>query len=74
MYNFRDRKLNFLLFRKRVRRRIMICENEPRYGVIVVVVAIIETILPSEIEKFGAEIADMFLRKFIVTEQMYKLF
>lgn len=52
----------------------MICENEPRYGVIVVVVAIIETILPSEIEKFGAEIADMFLRKFIVTEQMYKLF
>lgn len=52
----------------------MICENRPRYGVIVVVVAIIETKIPSEIEKFGAEILNMFLRKFIVTEQMYKLF
>ncbi len=52
----------------------MICENRPRYGVIVVVVAIIETKFPSEIEKFGVEILDMFLKKFIVTEQMYKLF
>jgi hypothetical protein len=34
----------------------MICENLPRYGVVVVVVAIIETKFPSEIEKFGAEI------------------
>lgn len=42
----------------------MICENLPRYGVVlvVVVVAIIETKLPSEIEKFGVEISDMFLK------------
>lgn len=45
----------------------MICENLPRYGVVVVVVAIIETKFPSEIEKFGTEISDMFLKKFIVT-------
>jgi hypothetical protein len=45
----------------------MICENLPRYGVVVVVVAIIETRIPSEIEKSGAEISAMFLKKFIVT-------
>lgn len=52
----------------------MICENKPRYGVIVVVVAIMETKDSSEIENFGAEISDMFLKKIIVAEQMYKLF
>ncbi len=47
----------------------MICENIPRYGVIVVVVVIVtETKETSEIEKFRAEISDMFLKKFIVTE------
>lgn len=40
----------------------MICENLPRYGVVVVVVAIIETKFLSEIEKFGVEISDMFLK------------
>lgn len=45
----------------------MICENLPRYGVVVVVVAIIETKFPSGIEKSGIEISDMFLKKFIVT-------
>ena len=45
----------------------MICENLPRYGVVLVVVAITETEIPSEIEKFGVEILDMFLKKFIVT-------
>lgn len=44
---------------------MIICENIPRYGVVVVVVAIIETKFPSEIEKFGVEISDMFLKKFI---------
>ncbi|MCW3160072.1 hypothetical protein [Chryseobacterium oryctis] len=42
----------------------MICENLPRYGVVVVVV-VIETNDTSEIEKIGVEISDMFLRKFI---------
>ncbi|SEM15254.1 hypothetical protein SAMN05421856_101419 [Chryseobacterium taichungense] len=45
----------------------LICENLPRYGVVVVVVVIMETEDTSEIEKFGAEISDMFLKKFIVT-------
>lgn len=45
----------------------MICENLPRYGVVVVVVAVIETKCFSEIEKFGAKILDMFLEKIIVT-------
>ena len=45
----------------------MIYENLPRYGVVVVVVAIIETKFPYEIEKFGAGISAMFLKKFIVT-------
>lgn len=46
----------------------IICENIPRYGVVVVVVVIImETNDISEIENFGVEISDMFLRKFIVT-------
>jgi len=45
----------------------MICENLPRYGVVVVVVAVIETKYSSEIEKFGAKILDMFLEKIIVT-------
>ncbi len=45
----------------------MICENVPRYGVVVVVVvvAIIETKDTSEIEKIGVEISDMFIKKFI---------
>ncbi|WP_346986494.1 hypothetical protein [Chryseobacterium sp. POE27] len=41
---------------------------------VVVVVAMMETKDTSEIEKIGAEISDMFPEKFIVTEQMYKLF
>lgn len=45
----------------------MICENLPRYGVVVVVVVIIETKFTSEIEKFGVKILDMFLEKIIVT-------
>jgi hypothetical protein len=45
----------------------MICENLPRYGVVVVFVAIIETKFTPEIEKFGTEILDMFLKRFIVT-------
>lgn len=44
---------------------MIICENIPRYGVVIVVVAIIETKFLSEIEKFGVEISDMFLKKFI---------
>ena len=51
----------------------ILCENLPRYGVIVVVVNV-ETEDRPEISDFRAEISDMFLRKFIVTEQMYKLF
>lgn len=49
---------------------MMICENVPRYGVVVVV----ETEDTSEVENFGAEISDMFLVNFIVVKQMYKLF
>lgn len=48
----------------------MICENLPRYGVVVVVVVvveIVETKAPAEIRRFGAAISDMFLKKFIVT-------
>lgn len=51
----------------------IICENLPRYGVIVVV-PIVETEDTPEISDFRTEISDMFLKKFIVTEQMYKLF
>jgi len=51
----------------------MICENLPRYGVIVVVPNVETEDMP-EISDFRAEISDMFLRKFIVTRQMYKLF
>lgn len=51
----------------------IICENLPLYGVVVVVVNV-ETENMPEIGDFRAEISDMFLRKFIVTEQMYKLF
>lgn len=43
----------------------MICENAPRYGVVVVIVTIIETKDTSEIEKIGVEISDMFFEKFI---------
>jgi len=50
---------------------VIICENVPRYGVVVVVV---ETEDTSEVENFGAEISDMFLVNFIVVKQMYKLF
>jgi len=66
--------LKFLLFKKRVHKRIMICENLPRYGVVVVVVVVTETKYTSEIEKIGVEISDMFLRKVIVTYQKYKFF
>ncbi|KFE99496.1 hypothetical protein IX39_02185 [Chryseobacterium formosense] len=52
----------------------MICENLPRYGVVVVVVVVTETKYTSEIEKIGVEISDMFLRKVIVTYQKYKFF
>ncbi|MDQ1097456.1 MULTISPECIES: hypothetical protein [Chryseobacterium] len=44
----------------------MICENLPRYGVVIVVVAIIETEDTSGIEKSGAEISAMFLENFIL--------
>lgn len=50
----------------------MICENVPRYGVIVI--DVIETKDTSEIEIFGIEISDMFLNMFIIIKQMYKLF
>lgn len=53
--------------KKRAQVPEMICENVPRYGVVVVVVAIMETKDTSEIEIFGIEISDMFLKKFIVT-------
>lgn len=49
----------------------MICENVPRYGVVVVAV---ETEDTSEVENFGVEISEMFLVNFIVVKQMYKLF
>ncbi|MDM1554564.1 hypothetical protein PYS58_11895 [Chryseobacterium indologenes] len=51
----------------------IICENLPLYGVVVVVVNV-ETADTPEIGDFRIEISDMFLEKFIVTEQMYKLF
>lgn len=51
----------------------IICENLPLYGVVVVVVNV-ETVDTPEIGDFRIEISDMFLEKFIVTEQMYKLF
>ena len=51
----------------------IICENLPRYGVVVVVVNVETEDMP-EISDFRAEISDMFLRKFIVREQMYQLF
>ncbi len=45
----------------------MICENVPRYGVVVVdVVVDVETENSPEISNSGVEIADMFLRKFIL--------
>lgn len=49
-----------ITLQKRVRRIEIICENLPHYGVVVVVV--IETNDISEIEKFGVEISDMFLK------------
>ncbi len=51
----------------------IICENLPRYGVVVVVVNVETEDMP-EIGNLRSEISDMFLNKFIVTEQMYKLF
>lgn len=52
----------------------MICENAPRYGVVVVVVAIIETKDTSEIEKIGVEISDMFIKKFIAVQTNVQIF
>lgn len=52
----------------------MICENAPRYGVVVVVVAIIETKDTSEIEKIGVEISDMFINKFIAVQTNVQIF
>ncbi|PQA95634.1 hypothetical protein B0A69_04460 [Chryseobacterium shigense] len=47
----------------------MICENVPRYGVVVVVVIVdVETEDSPEISNSGREMADMFLRKFILYE------
>jgi len=63
----------WLLFKKRARVPEIICENLPRYGVVVVVVNVETEDMP-EIGSFRAEISDMFLNKFIVTEQMYNLF
>ena len=53
-----------LLFTKRVRVQEIICENLPRYGVVVVVVNV-ETDDSAESDS-GREISDMFLRKFIL--------
>jgi len=66
-------KKKWLLFKKRVQVPEIICENLPRYGVVVVVVNVETEDMP-EIGNLRAEISDMFLNKFIVTEQMYKLF
>ncbi|GEJ45368.1 hypothetical protein CRS_19760 [Chryseobacterium sp. ON_d1] len=66
-------KKKCLLFKKRVRVPEIICENLPRYGVVVVVVNVETEDMP-EISDFRAEISDMFLNIFIVMEQMYKLF
>jgi len=66
-------KIKCLLFKKRVQVPEIICENLPRYGVVVVVVKV-ETEDTPEIGDFRIEISDMFLNTFIVTEQMYKLF
>lgn len=52
----------------------MICENAPRYGVVVVVVAITETKDTSEIEKIGVEISDMFIKKFIAVQTNVQIF
>lgn len=52
----------------------MICENAPRYGVVVVVVAITETKDTSEIEKIGVEISDMFIKKFITVRTNVQIF
>jgi len=52
--------LKELLFKKRAGVPEIICENIPRYGVVVVVV--IETEDTPEAESFGAEISDMFLK------------
>lgn len=51
----------------------IICENLPLYGVVVVVVNV-ETEDTPEIGDFRIEISDMFLKKFIIISQMYKLF
>ncbi|WP_250253947.1 hypothetical protein [Chryseobacterium sp. Marseille-Q3244] len=59
--------------KKRVQVPEIICENLPLYGVVVVVVNV-ETADTPEIGDFRIEISDMFLEKFIVTGQMYKLF
>ncbi|SHE60364.1 hypothetical protein SAMN02787100_0439 [Chryseobacterium sp. OV279] len=57
----------FALLKKRVRVQEMICENVPRYGVDVVdVIVDVETKDSPEISNSGVEIADMFLRKFIL--------
>lgn len=52
----------------------MIYENAPRYGVVVVVVAIIETKDTSEIEKIGVEISDIFINKFITVRTNVQIF
>ncbi|PWN63183.1 hypothetical protein C1638_013985 [Chryseobacterium oncorhynchi] len=66
-------KVERLLFKKRVQVPKIICENLPLYGVVVVVVNVETEDMP-EIGNFRAEISDMFLKKFIVVKQMYKLF
>lgn len=71
MIDLRLDKMKCLLFEKRVRVTEIICENLPRYGVVVVVVNV-ETEDTPEIGDFRIEISDMFLNTFIVTEQMYK--
>jgi len=58
-----------LLFEKRVQVPEIICENLPRYGVVVVVnVVKEETAERSGIRNSGAEISAMFLEKFIVLQ------
>ncbi len=51
----------------------IICENLPRYGVIVVVVNVETDDMP-EISNFRAEISDMFLNKFIYKTNVQIIF
>lgn len=64
--------MKLVTLKKEYRVPEIICENLPRYGVIVVVVNVETEDTPES--DFRIEISNMFLNKFIVTEQMYKFF